>query len=106
MGGVERIELARFTPARTRELLVAILGEDPRRDLIAHVVERSDGNPFFIEELVMAERTLTTDRGMPPTLRGILLARIEHPPRRGAVRSSGWPPSPVGASITICSHRS
>jgi DNA-binding NarL/FixJ family response regulator/tetratricopeptide (TPR) repeat protein len=77
MGGVERIELARFSPSETRELLVAILGEDPRRDLAEHVFERSDGNPFFIEELVMADRTVSQGRAIPPTLRGILLARIE-----------------------------
>jgi tetratricopeptide (TPR) repeat protein len=77
MGGVERIELARFTPSETRELLVAILGEDPRRDLAEHVFERSDGNAFFIEELLMADRSASQGRAIPPTLRGILLARIE-----------------------------
>jgi DNA-binding CsgD family transcriptional regulator len=74
-GRVQRVDVARLEPATTKELLAAILGEEPERDLVDRVVERSDGNPFFIEELVMAERA-SSDRGMPPTLRGILLARI------------------------------
>ena len=74
-GRVQRIDVARLEPARTRELVSAILDGDAEPELVARVVERSDGNPFFIEELVMAERA-SSDRGMPPTLRGILLARI------------------------------
>ena len=74
-GRVERVELTRLEPASTKELLAAILGGDPDRDLVERVLERSDGNPFFIEELLMAEGA-SSDRGMPPTLRGILLARI------------------------------
>jgi ATP/maltotriose-dependent transcriptional regulator MalT len=74
-GRVQRIDVARLDASSTRELVSAILGGDAEPDLIARVVERSDGNPFFIEELVMAERA-SSDRGMPATLRGILLARI------------------------------
>jgi DNA-binding CsgD family transcriptional regulator/tetratricopeptide (TPR) repeat protein len=74
-GRVDRVDVARLEPARTGELVSAILGGSPDGELVKRVVERSDGNPFFIEELVMAERT-SSHRGMPPTLRGILLARI------------------------------
>jgi DNA-binding CsgD family transcriptional regulator/tetratricopeptide (TPR) repeat protein len=74
-GRVQRIDVSRLQPAVTRELLASILGEEPDGDLARRVAERSDGNPFFIEELAMAERT-SADRGMPPTLRDILLARI------------------------------
>jgi DNA-binding CsgD family transcriptional regulator/tetratricopeptide (TPR) repeat protein len=74
-GRVQRIDVARLEPAVTHELLASILGTEPDAELVQRVVERSDGNPFFIEELAMAERS-SSDRGMPPTLRGILLARI------------------------------
>jgi DNA-binding CsgD family transcriptional regulator/tetratricopeptide (TPR) repeat protein len=73
-GRVHRIDLARLGPTTTRELLAAILGVEPDIDLVQRVVDRSDGNPFFIEELAMAEQTV--EGGMPTTLRGILLARI------------------------------
>ncbi|HET9083108.1 MAG TPA: AAA family ATPase [Candidatus Limnocylindrales bacterium] len=75
IGRVIRIDVRRLEPAVTRELLASILGEEPDGDLARRVVERSDGNPFFIEELTMAERT-SSGRAMPPTLRDILLARI------------------------------
>ena len=74
-GSVQRVDIARLEPARTRDLVSAILGGEADLGLVARVVERSDGNPFFIEELVMAEGA-SSDRGMPATLRGILLARI------------------------------
>jgi len=74
-GRVRRIDVARLPPAVTRELLQSIIGAEPDPELVRRVVERSDGNPFFIEELAMAERT-SAERGLPPTLRGILLARI------------------------------
>ena len=74
-GRVQRIDVARLQPTVTRELLASILGTEPDAEMVERVVERSDGNPFFIEELAMAERS-SSDRGMPPTLRGILLARI------------------------------
>lgn len=74
-GRVQRVDVARLRPSVTRELLQSIIGSKPDPELVRRVVERSDGNPFFIEELAMAERT-SADRGLPPTLRGILLARI------------------------------
>src|SRR4051812_1802435 len=74
-GRVQRVDVGRLRPAVTRELLQSIIGSKPDPELVRRVVERSDGNPFFIEELAMAERT-SADRGLPPTLRGILLARI------------------------------
>ena len=80
-GRVERIDLERLDPADTRELLEAILGAPPSGDLTDRIHRRSDGNPFFIEELLMAG-----DDGaggpLPPTLREVLLARISAMPDR------------------------
>src|SRR6185503_18077424 len=45
-GRVQRVDVARLEPARTRELVSAILEGDADPDLAARVVERSDGNPF------------------------------------------------------------
>ena len=45
--------------------------------------DRSDGNPFFIEELVMAAGSYGRDAGdgrLPPTLQDILTARLEAVP--------------------------
>ena len=43
--------------------------------LIASVYERSEGNPFFAEELIAAG---VEGRGLPPTLREVLQARLAH----------------------------
>jgi DNA-binding NarL/FixJ family response regulator len=72
---VERIELARFSRAELAALIEAITGEPPGADLVDRVLERSDGNPFFAEELLAAER-----RGAPaavsPMLGDLLRARL------------------------------
>ncbi len=74
-GRVERIELPRLDLARTRELVARIRGSAPTTDEVARIHERSDGNPFFIEELLMAGPDDGSGR-LPPTLRGVLVARI------------------------------
>ena len=74
-GRVERLDLARLDPAQTIELLEAILGTPPTADLAAQIHRRSDGNPFFVEELVGAGEDGAGGR-LPSTLREVLLARI------------------------------
>jgi len=76
---VERIELARFGRAEVSELVAAILGEAASDDLVDAVMERSDGNAFFVEELVCAAGASGVDT-ISPTLRDALLARIESLP--------------------------
>ncbi|ONH30308.1 helix-turn-helix transcriptional regulator [Pseudofrankia asymbiotica] len=73
---VERIELARFGRADVTELVAAILGEAPPDQLVDAVMARSDGNAFFVEELVCAAGAGGVDT-ISPTLRDALLARIE-----------------------------
>ena len=55
-GGVERVELERFGAAELAEQLAGILGAPPERELARRLLERSDGNPFFAEELLAAAR--------------------------------------------------
>jgi DNA-binding CsgD family transcriptional regulator/tetratricopeptide (TPR) repeat protein len=73
-GTVERIDLERLDPSQTRELLAAILDAPPTPDLADQIHRRSDGNPFFVEELLRAGED--ADGRLPPTLREVLLARI------------------------------
>ena len=45
----------RSAPRRSRQLLADLLGSDPSLDGLAELIrERTEGNPFFIEELVQA----------------------------------------------------
>jgi DNA-binding NarL/FixJ family response regulator len=74
-GNIERIDLARFDRDEVRELVSAIVGGEPPADLVDRTFVRSDGNVFFAEELLAVD----DDYGpsMPPTLREILLARVD-----------------------------
>jgi DNA-binding CsgD family transcriptional regulator len=69
---VSRIELTGLTRPEMREQVAGILGADPARDLVDEVFARSEGNPFFAEELMAAGGRGT----LSPTLRDTLLARI------------------------------
>jgi len=71
---VERIELEPFTREEVAALVTAILGEVQTDALVDDLYRRSDGNPFFAEELLDAS---TTGRAIPATLRDALMVRIE-----------------------------
>ncbi|MEA2134043.1 MAG: hypothetical protein QOC68_1952 [Solirubrobacteraceae bacterium] len=71
--GTERVALARLSLAEVEEQLAGILESPPSADLVARVHARSEGNPFFAEELVAAG---AEDR-LPDSLRDALMLRIE-----------------------------
>ena len=75
-GRVERIDLARLDRIQMATMLTAILGAQPEPELVADVYRRSDGNPFFAEELLAASRQGRAGPRLPPTLREILLAHV------------------------------
>ncbi len=79
-GRVERLDLERLDPAHTNALLNGILGEEPAARLADRIHERSDGNPFFVEELVMAGDAARERGPLPPTLHGILVTRLAAAP--------------------------
>jgi predicted ATPase len=75
------------------------LGSAPPPELIRFVVQRTDGNPFFVKELVQGLRDsgalVGADEGwnmrpgwhegdVPPTIEGVLAARIDLLPRAAA----------------------
>src|SRR5262249_57842859 len=51
---VQRLELPRFTRAELAEQLAALLGADPPTRVAEDIYARSEGNPFFAEELPLA----------------------------------------------------
>jgi DNA-binding CsgD family transcriptional regulator len=72
-GELER-ELGRLGRRELTELVAGILGEPPSPSLAREILARSEGNPFFAEELLAARREGTR---MPPALRDLLLARVD-----------------------------
>ncbi|MGA0566732.1 helix-turn-helix transcriptional regulator [Rathayibacter sp. KR2-224] len=75
-----RWELSRLTRDQVAEQVAAIAGPDARIDdgEIDELFERSEGVPFFVEELAGADRHVDDGAaGLPDTLRELLLARYE-----------------------------
>ncbi|HEX2232098.1 MAG TPA: adenylate/guanylate cyclase domain-containing protein [Thermoleophilaceae bacterium] len=76
-----RLFLEPLAPADTGDLVSALLPEQERveEEMISTVVERSGGNPLFVEEIV---RRLAEDGGdrpaeLPDTVQGVLAARLD-----------------------------
>ncbi len=70
---VTRILLPRLDAAEVRTQLEGLLGVTPSAEQSRLVFDRSEGVPFFVEELVGPGGL----DGVPPTLRELLLARYE-----------------------------
>ncbi|WP_433302418.1 helix-turn-helix transcriptional regulator [Actinoplanes sp. CA-030573] len=76
--GVQRHELDRLDREGTAEMLTQILGVEPRAATVDAVNERSQGNPFFIEQFAAAADPACTD--IPANLRDLLLSRVDQLP--------------------------
>jgi DNA-binding CsgD family transcriptional regulator len=72
---VERFELARFGRTEMGAQIAAILDHPAAAELIDTVARRSEGNPFFIEELLASGAEDAGD-ALPETLRDVLLTRL------------------------------
>ena len=71
---VERLELGRFDREELEGQLTGILGEAPSPELVDVLLQRSDGLPFYVEELVADAGRGTVP--LPTTLRDILGLRL------------------------------
>ncbi|NEA57909.1 AAA family ATPase [Streptomyces sp. SID13666] len=73
---VDRIELSRFSRAEVRCQITGILAAEPEGGMVDRVFERSDGNPFFVEELAVSIQQGCSS-GLSDSLRDLLLVRLE-----------------------------
>jgi DNA-binding CsgD family transcriptional regulator/tetratricopeptide (TPR) repeat protein len=73
-GPVQRLELPRLDRAQTAAQLTGILGATPATDLVDELFGRSEGNPFFTEELLAVVRSGSGE--LPATLRDLLRGRV------------------------------
>src|SRR6516164_9398722 len=81
-GRTERLELARLGRRELSELLAGILGEPAPAAVAQEILARSQGNPFFAEELLAARGGGDGGSGeLPEALRDLLLARVEALPQ-------------------------
>jgi predicted ATPase/class 3 adenylate cyclase len=102
--GARVLELRELSARQTRELLQSILDAEPPADLTRFIEERSDGNPFYVEEVVnsLVETGVLARNGtwrlagslaaaqVPATIRGVIAARIDRldEPRRRVLRNA------------------
>lgn len=69
-----RVDLEPLQKAEVGELVTAIVEGEPEAALLDRVVDRADGNPLFVEELVLGDRL---GEQVPSTLRALLVTRLE-----------------------------
>jgi DNA-binding CsgD family transcriptional regulator/tetratricopeptide (TPR) repeat protein len=97
-GRVERLELARLDRAATAAQLTGILGASPAADLVEAVFVRSEGNPFFTEEVLAAVRA--GSGGLPVTTRDLLRGRVQ-----GLAEQARWVLGVAAVAGRQVSHR-
>jgi DNA-binding NarL/FixJ family response regulator len=68
---VERLPVVRLDRRAVRQQLLALGGAEPDRAEVERIYGRSDGNPFFVEELAMADAG-----GLPATIVELVAARL------------------------------
>ena len=73
-GRTERVRLGRLADPQVAELVAAITGGEPSRCLVDTVRSRSDGNPFFAEEVLAAS---ADGLALPTELRNLVLVRMQ-----------------------------
>ncbi len=74
---VQEVPLARLTPRAAERLVRAVLGDGPSTEVVARIVERADGNAFFLEELI---RRVAEGGGdaLPDSVIALVQSRLEH----------------------------
>jgi class 3 adenylate cyclase/tetratricopeptide (TPR) repeat protein/transcriptional regulator with XRE-family HTH domain len=81
---VTQLALRRLGPRDSFSVVRSVLGADQVPKALARVVmERGEGNPFFLEELARAALQHgegADDRSVPDTIQGVLMARIDRLP--------------------------
>lgn len=81
-GRAERVELSGLSRDQVAAQVEGIVGTTPAARQISSLFDRTEGNPFFVEELVAAG---PATRELPASLREVLLTRVE---RLGAATRS------------------
>ena len=87
-GHVDRLELGPFGRDEVEALVAALLDGPPDPATVDRLHARSDGNPFYVEELILGGGDLEGD--VPPVLRDVIAARVAalSEPAHGVLRAA------------------
>ena len=93
-----RVELRRLTRGQVGDQLEGILGHPPEPALADDLFARSQGNPFYVEELLDARRA---GEDLPDSLRDALLLHVDalSEPARDTLRLAAVVARPVGDAL-------
>lgn len=80
MPTVARMELAPFDRNAVAAQIAGLTGEKPEPAVVDEIAARSDGNPFFVEELIAARKT-DGAADPPQSLRDVLLSPLDGLPK-------------------------
>ena len=110
--GAERVAVSALEPAGVAAVVERLTGEPPHADVVAALMDRTGGNPFYATELVRLissehrRRPLAAGdvqaHDVPSGIRDVLLRRAAGC-RRTPSRCSWSPRSPAGTSSRTCS---
>jgi eukaryotic-like serine/threonine-protein kinase len=73
---IEEIRLGPLTRKASEKLVRHVLGPDVNGEVVTLVVDRADGNPFYLEELIRAVAEGGKD-ALPDTVLGMVQARLD-----------------------------
>ena len=90
---VERLELGPLGRREVGALVALALESDPDAELVDTLLDRTDGNPFFVEQLLQARREAAAARGAMPATRRRTAPRPST--CRPACGTSCWSASPA-----------
>jgi tetratricopeptide (TPR) repeat protein len=84
-----QLPLGRLSPRASERLVRSALGSSLADDVVARLVERANGNPFYLEELIRREAEGGSDT-LPETVLALVQSRLERlePPARRIVRAA------------------
>jgi serine/threonine protein kinase/tetratricopeptide (TPR) repeat protein len=75
--GVQEVRLGQLTPKASARLIKVVLGDAVSDEMSARMVERAEGNAFFLEELIRAVAE-GKQEGLPETVLAMVQARLEN----------------------------
>lgn len=78
---VERLDLLTLAPAEVRSLARSITGRELSATQAQRLYQRTDGNPFYVEEILASDMDLGGP--LPAAMREVLLARLDGLPDEG-----------------------
>jgi tetratricopeptide (TPR) repeat protein len=82
--GIEKIELGALTTENSERLFLSVLdGKKPSEEILQNLIEKSGGNPFYLEEMAKAFDELGEERfdrvdNIPSGIESVITARIDN----------------------------